>query len=64
MSKRFAIHAAVIVVSARKRAANATFSAAPLGRLCSSGAVHFRRFNSCAIIRSAFADSVSARSSP
>jgi hypothetical protein len=57
MSKRSAISAAVIVVSARNRAANATCSAALLDRLRSSTAVHVRRFDSCTIIRSDFENS-------
>jgi len=64
MPKRSAIHPAVITVSARKRAANATFAESPLGRSCISLSFHFRRFNSSAMIRSALASSVSARSSP
>ena len=43
MPKRRAIYPAVIVVSARKRAASATFRAATLGRVWSLVAFHFRR---------------------
>ena len=44
MLNRFAIHPVVIVVSARKRAARATFPAAPLGGACNSLIFHFCRF--------------------
>jgi len=39
----------IIVVSARKRAANSNFPKSPLGRVWRSVAVHFRRFNSSAM---------------
>ncbi len=42
-----------VVVSARNRAANATFSASPLGRVRRSASFHRRRFNSSAMICSA-----------
>ena len=59
-----AIHPTVIVVSARKRAAKATFTESPLGRVLRSASCHRPRFNSSAMMSSAYVSAVSARSSP
>jgi hypothetical protein len=64
IAKRSAIHPTVIVVSARKRAAKANFTGSPLGRVLRSASCQRPRFNSSAMIRSASASAVSARSSP
>ncbi len=55
MPKRSASQPTVIVVSARKRAATATFTGSPLGRVFNSVSGHRRRLNSSAMIRSALA---------
>jgi hypothetical protein len=60
---RSAIQPTVSVVSARNRAANATFTASPC-RILKSASCHRRRFNSPAMICSASASAVSARSWP
>ena len=53
-----------IVVSARKRAAKTTFNGSALGRVLISASGHRPRFNSSAMMSSASASAVSARSSP
>ncbi len=47
------MHPTVIVVSARKRAAKATFTESPLGRVLRSASCHRPRFNSSAMMSSA-----------
>lgn len=53
-----------MVVSARIRAATTTFPASPLAPVFRSASRYHYRFSSAAMIRSAFASSVPARSSP
>ena len=48
IAKRSAIHLTVIVDSAHKRAANATFNGSPLGRVLRSASCYRHRFNSSA----------------
>jgi hypothetical protein len=55
IARRSAIPPTVIVVSARKRAAKATFTESPLGRVLISASCHRPRFNSSAMINYASA---------
>jgi len=55
IARRPAIHPTVIIVSARKRAAKATFTESPLGRVLRSASCHRPRFNSSAMMSSAIA---------
>jgi len=64
IARRSVIHPTVIVVSVRKRAAKATFTESPLGRVLRSASCHRARFNSSAMMSSASASAVFARSSP
>ena len=64
IARRSATHPTVVVVSARKRSAKATFTEFPLSRVLRSAFCHRARFNYSAMMSSASASAVSARSSP